>query len=55
MAYHSVFRKGLFNERVIAISGGGSGIGRCIAIELSHLGANVAIIGRNKENLLVTS
>jgi citronellol/citronellal dehydrogenase len=51
MAYGSVFGAGLFAGRVIIITGGGSGIGRCTAHELAHLGATVAIVGRNAEKL----
>ncbi|MDR1243461.1 MAG: SDR family oxidoreductase [Deltaproteobacteria bacterium] len=36
------------------ITGGTSGIGRCICLELSYLGANVALIARNQERLRQT-
>jgi len=49
--YRSVFRPGLFAGRVVAVTGGGSGIGRCTAHELSALGATVALIGRRPEKL----
>ncbi len=51
MSYHSVFRDGLFNEQVIIVSGGGTGIGRCIAHELASLGATVVICSRKLLNL----
>ena len=49
--YRSVFQAGLFNGQVAIVTGGGSGIGRCTAHELSALGAAVAIVGRKAEKL----
>ena len=51
MGYRSEFRPGLFAERSIIVTGGGSGIGRCTAHELSSLGARVAIFGRTLSKL----
>jgi len=51
MSYRSIFRPGLFEGRVVVVTGGGSGIGRCIAHELVGLGAAVAIVGRTQEKL----
>lgn len=51
MAYKSIFRTGLFDGQVIIITGGGTGIGRCIAHELASLGAIVAIGSRKIENV----
>lgn len=51
MSYNSVFAPGLFKDRTIIVTGGGSGIGRCTAHELSHLGAQVVLVGRNAEKL----
>ena len=45
--YQSVFASGLFAGRVIVVTGGGSGIGRCTAHELAALGAHVVLVGRN--------
>ena len=50
--YRSVFAPGLFAGQVIVVTGGGSGIGRCIAHELAALGAQVVLVGRNHDNLL---
>src|ERR1700746_3626651 len=52
MPYQSVFRPDLFKGQTIIVTGGGSGIGRCTAHELSALGANVAILGRTLEKLI---
>ena len=49
--YASVFRPGLFDDQVVIVTGGGSGIGRCTAHELASLGAKVALIGRTLEKL----
>ncbi len=49
--YDSVFRPGLFHGRVIVVTGGGSGIGRCIGHELASLGALVILVGRKADKL----
>jgi len=51
MSYQSIFAPGLFAGKVIVVTGGGSGIGRCAAHELAALGAHVVLIGRNLEKL----
>lgn len=51
MSYRSVFRPGLFEHRVVVVTGGGSGIGRCAAHELASLGAAVALMGRREQKL----
>ncbi|MGE0340654.1 MAG: SDR family oxidoreductase [Xanthobacteraceae bacterium] len=51
MKYRSVFREGLLTDQVVVVSGGGSGIGRCIAHEVAALGAHAVLIGRRTENL----
>lgn len=51
MPYQSVFRPGLFTDRVVIVTGGGSGIGRCTAHELVSLGARVALVGRKPDKL----
>jgi citronellol/citronellal dehydrogenase len=51
MTYRSVFRADLFTGQNIIVTGGGSGIGRCIAHELASLGAHVILIGRTLAKL----
>ena len=52
--YRSVFAPRLFADRVIIVTGGGSGIGRCTAHELASLGATVVLVGRNPDKLRAT-
>lgn len=40
--------------KVVLVTGASSGIGRCVAIECSKLGAKVIVTGRNEERLLGT-
>ncbi len=47
----SIFRDGLFEGRVALITGGGTGIGKAIALELGRLGCSVVIAARNAERL----
>ena len=49
--YASVLRPGLFAGEVHWVTGGGSGIGRCVAHELASLGATVILSGRTEEKL----
>ena len=51
MKYNSIFRSDAFQDKVIIVTGGGSGIGRCTAHELASLGAQVVITGRKIEKL----
>ncbi|WP_439114678.1 SDR family oxidoreductase [Hydrogenophaga sp.] len=54
-AYRSVFAPGLLAHRVVVVTGGGSGIGRCTAHELASLGAHVVLMGRNLAKLQDTA
>ena len=49
--YASVLRPGLFAGQRHWVTGGGSGIGRCVAHELASLGATVVLSGRTAEKL----
>jgi citronellol/citronellal dehydrogenase len=51
LSYRSVFAPGLFAGKVIVVTGGGSGIGRCTAHELASLGAHVVLVGRKLDKL----
>lgn len=50
-----IFRDGLLDGQVVLISGGGSGLGRQAALELTALGADVVICGRDIEPLRETA
>ena len=50
-AYRSIFRPGLFAGQTVWVTGGGSGIGRCVAHELAALGALVVVSGRTQAKL----
>ncbi len=51
MGYSSMLRPGCFAGRTVVVTGGGSGIGRCVAHELASLGAHVVVTGRNADKL----
>ena len=52
--FESIFRPGLFAGQVCLITGGGTGIGRCIAHELAALGATSIVLGRREHVLSET-
>ena len=49
--YRSVFRPDLFAGQLHWVTGGGSGIGRCVAHELAALGSTVVVSGRSADKL----
>ncbi len=48
---HPVFREGLLKGKRAIVTGGGSGIGKEITLQMARLGAEVAICGRKEEKL----
>src|ERR687885_2679407 len=46
-----IFAPGLLDGHVIVVTGGGSGLGRATAIELTACGATVVTAGRRREPL----
>jgi citronellol/citronellal dehydrogenase len=51
----AVFAEGVLDERVILVTGGGTGLGRAAATELAACGASIVIAGRREEVLATTA
>lgn len=51
----NIFRDQLLHGKTVLISGGGTGLGREMAIGFGKLGANIAILGRREEILKETA
>ena len=51
MTYRSIFAPNMLADRSYIVTGGGSGIGRCVAHELAALGASIALLGRRRVKL----
>ncbi|AOS98116.1 3-oxoacyl-[acyl-carrier-protein] reductase FabG [Microbulbifer aggregans] len=51
MPYQSQLHPESFSGQTIIVTGGGSGIGRCIAHEVASLGGHPVLIGRTEEKL----
>src|ERR1041384_1797985 len=49
-----VFQKDLLKGRSVFLSGGGSGLGRSMALNFASLGARMFVIGRREEPLVET-
>ena len=48
---HGLFKAGIYDAQVAVITGGGTGIGLAVALEMGLLGAKIAICGRRPEPL----
>ena len=46
-----MFQPGLLKDRAIFLTGGGSGLGRSMAIHFAKLGARLFVVGRREDPL----
>jgi len=49
-----MFQPGLLKDRAIFLTGGGSGLGRSMALHFAKLGARLFVVGRREEPLKAT-
>ena len=49
-----MFQPGLLKDRAIFLTGGGSGLGRSMALHFAKLGARLFVVGRREEPLKST-
>ena len=47
----TVFANDLFKDKVVLVSGGGSGLGKAAALLFARLGATLVLCGRNEARL----
>ena len=43
--------KGTYDGKTVLVTGGGTGLGKAIAVEFARLGARIAILSRKPEHL----
>jgi NAD(P)-dependent dehydrogenase (short-subunit alcohol dehydrogenase family) len=52
---NEVFREGLLHGKTTLITGGGTGLGKAMALRFASLGAKLALLGRREEPLVETA
>lgn len=54
LVFPTVYREDLLKDNIVLVSGGGTGIGKAIAILMARLGAHIIICSRKEANLITT-